>query len=48
MVGAIIPLEFRVQEEVGTTDKVDLDFISNDLDIQDDGDSKAGTEEDFS
>jgi len=47
VVGAIMPLEFRVQEEVPTTAKADLDFVSNDLSIQDDGAPKAGTEEDF-
>lgn len=47
IVGAVMILEFRVQEEVPTTAKADLDFVSNDLSIQDDGDPKAGTEKDF-
>jgi hypothetical protein len=44
VVGGTAELKFRVSEEVPTATKADLDFVSNDLSIKDDGDPKAGTE----
>ena len=47
VIGGTADLTFRVNEEVPTTAKVDLYFVSNDLSIKDDGNPKAGTEEEF-
>lgn len=45
VIGGTAELSFKVSEEVPSTDKADLDFVSTDLSLQGDGVPKAGTEE---
>jgi hypothetical protein len=47
VVGGMTSLSFRVEEQVPTTEKFDLDFVSTDVDIQGEDAIKAGVTKEF-